>query len=86
MSMPGFTAEKSLSQASRPYRAKHAGTIHGATVVPQLQKGGGVSPALECLAACFCCGRYGSSFCCILCDICTVILSNTGGIATGILR
>jgi hypothetical protein len=75
MNMPGFTADVSLAPTSTHYRTSMTATSQSTNVVPQLMKGG-FNPALECLAFCFCCGRYANSYCCILCDICTIVFSD----------
>jgi hypothetical protein len=78
MSMPGYTAESSLTPTSTSYRTIATGTSHASgVVVPQ--------GAVKCLAACLCCAKYHNGFCCDYCEICIDIIfgdlvATTGGI------
>jgi hypothetical protein len=80
MNVPGFTAESSLTKASKSYYTM--GSDHAAGVLPQAlaaRKGGaGILDALECLAWCFCCASSLDPYCCINCYICTELLVNKG--------
>lgn len=72
MSIPGFTAEASLCNSKGSYAATFGsrGGAERSLVVSQLAQLAVKNDPVFCLAACLCCWKYDSGWCCHKCAVC----------------
>ena len=72
--MPGFSADAAMSHMRGGRGALAIDDVDSSRIVPQLAKGDDIGR--QCLRLCYCCGRWGSRYCCIGCQLCDIVLSD----------